>query len=84
MAIAKKPKKTQPSEKAIDAFIDKGGNAASKKKERAIVPVQLRMPSEMLDEVDAVIESRPYKQSRHTWLLEAVFEKIEREKQANG
>ena len=84
MAISKKPKQSKPSQKDIDAFIDKGGDTPVKEKKRAIVPVQLRMPSEMLAEVDTVIESRPYKQSRHTWLLEAVFEKIEREKQAEG
>lgn len=51
---------------------------------RVIKPVALRLSPELLDEVDrAVVNHRPYL-SRNQWLLEAICEKLDREKANNG
>ncbi len=47
------------------------------------IRVNLRMPADMLEQVDKAVKSRPLKIPRHTWLLEAVMEKLAREEKAN-
>jgi hypothetical protein len=42
------------------------------------VPVVLRLPSEVLTRVDQVVKTRRVRVPRHTWLMEAVIEKLER------
>jgi hypothetical protein len=41
--------------------------------------VTLRVPPEVLDHVDAAVKSRLVRIPRHTWLLQAIVEKLERE-----
>lgn len=43
-------------------------------------PIVLRVPTPLLFRVDEVVKARPIRIPRHTWLLEAVLEKLEREK----
>jgi len=43
-----------------------------------IVTVSLRIPASMLKEIDKAVRARPYKIPRHSWLLEAVHEKLAR------
>jgi predicted transcriptional regulator len=38
----------------------------------------LRLPSEVLKRVDQVVKARRVRVPRHTWLMEAVIEKLER------
>ena len=89
MSISKKPKaKADKSESEVQALIDKGGSpakAASKSKgKRNIIPVTLRLPSELSNRIEAVLQKRAFKLPRHTWLLEAVIEKLEREEGSNS
>ena len=42
-------------------------------------PLVLRVPPEVLDRVERLAELRRPSVSRHHWLLEAVYEKLERE-----
>ncbi|MDQ3636269.1 MAG: hypothetical protein M3405_17470 [Acidobacteriota bacterium] len=84
MAISRKPKteKRVVKEKEIDALINKGGSPASDNKEKSIEkPILLRIPADTLEKVDEVVKSKQIKTPRHTWLLEAVFEKLNRESQ---
>jgi hypothetical protein len=84
MAISRKPK---PSSGAagkhvdVNALINKGGSVGGKNggQERDPVPVILRVPEDILEKVDASVQARRIKTPRHTWLLEAVLEKLERE-----
>lgn len=82
MAIARKPKAENKDKKQvdIDALINKGGspvaNDKMKTKDKSIL---LRIPSDTLKTIDEVVSSKQIKTPRHTWLLEAVFEKLERE-----
>jgi len=84
MAITRKPKQssgtaTKPVD--VDALINKGGSVAGKNGEHGkdAVPVILRVPEDILQRVDASVQARRIKTPRHTWLLEAVLEKLERE-----
>jgi hypothetical protein len=90
MALARKPKpnaKAQSAndESAIEALIAKGGSVAEdgpKDKGRAggkPTNVVLRLPPDMLARVDEAVEARSVRIPRHTWLLEAVLEKLDRE-----
>jgi hypothetical protein len=86
MAISRKPK---PSSSVatktvdVDALIHKGGSIAGNNggqgKEKDAVPVILRVPEDILKRIDGSVQARLIKTPRHTWLLEAVLEKLERE-----
>ncbi len=41
--------------------------------------VNLRLPEDILSEIDNSVSSRRIKISRHTWLMEAIVEKLDRE-----
>ena len=85
MSISKKPKaKADRSEAEVQALISKGGSPASssqnkKSGKKDIVPVTLRLPTELTRRIEVVLQKRAFKIPRHTWLLEAVIEKLERE-----
>lgn len=91
--ISKKPKKTGVlTEQDIDKLISKGGDVPSKQKSKTTkaikkpkkpskkIPVQLRLPQDLLDIIDGIIDDRVVKISRHAWFLEAIAEKIEKER----
>jgi hypothetical protein len=48
-----------------------------------VTPVIIRVPDETLRAIDNQVEARAVKTPRHTWLLEAIAEKLTRE-QSNG
>lgn len=82
MAVAKKPKiaKGKSNGVDIDALINKGGTPAIvTKKNSEDKPILIRIPSNALEKIDEIVSSKQIKTPRHTWLLEAVFEKLERE-----
>jgi len=87
MAVRGKPIST-PKVTNVDTFIEQGGsvpqtvqaepetNGQSGTKEKG---VKLRVPPELLNEVDAAVKKRRPSPSRHQWILEAIVEKLERE-----
>ena len=92
MPIIRKPKPAAAAAPGIDvnALINKGGGVArqdakaeagekAEADEKATSPVVLRVPNRFLRRIDQALASRPFKMPRHTWLLEAVLEKLERE-----
>ena len=87
MAITRKPKVPALSPVSgvdVDALINKGGSVATASAAPAVpsdkpVPVVLRVPAEVLERVDRLVEARAVKVPRHTWLMEAVIEKLTRE-----
>lgn len=81
MAISRKPKRAAAATSVVDvdALINKGGSVAAKNGERNTVPVILRVPEDILQKVDASVQARRIKTPRHTWLLEAILEKLEGE-----
>jgi hypothetical protein len=41
--------------------------------------VEMRIPPSILDKIDAFVETHPLLTSRHAWLLQAIYEKIEKD-----
>lgn len=78
MAIRQKPKK-------VEDFIGEGGSVPlvatpqGEGEELDIKGLKLRLTVELLAEVDAVVKQRRPSPSRHQWILEAIYEKLERE-----
>ena len=87
MAVTRKPKPAPSLTTApavdVEALINKGGSVAPTPEPAVAtgkpVPVVLRVPPDVLARVDQLVEARRVKVPRHTWLLEAVVEKLERE-----
>lgn len=74
MPVRKKP--TAPQN--VHEFIHAAG-AEKAQPEEVIVPVKLRVPEQLLAQVDQAVANRRPVPSRHQWLLEAIYEKLERE-----
>ncbi len=83
MSLTKKPKsKKKNSEAEVTALIEKGGSAAASAKTKAkkdVIPVTLRLPNELDSRITTVLQNKTLKIPRHTWILEAIIEKLERE-----
>ena len=86
MTIVRKPGSSIASERQIETLINKGGEVASARPgrppgllDRKTSKVLLRMPADLLSRVNEAVEARPLPIARHAWLLEAVFEKLQRE-----
>ena len=79
MAITRKPRAQQDGTVDVDALINKGGSPPSQTEvEPGITPITVRLPAEMLAKVDAAVAARPIRTPRHTWILEAILEKLQR------
>ena len=91
MALSKR--KTEVDEKMLDALINKGSvtemqatptpdlKAPAKEElvdNSKLIFVQLRIDPQTLQEIDRNVKSRPGKLSRHTWIMEAIAEKLTR------
>ncbi|NJK51540.1 MAG: hypothetical protein HC936_00095 [Leptolyngbyaceae cyanobacterium SU_3_3] len=71
----------------VDEFIQEGGSvpqvAAPKPveelTEEEVKGLKLRLPVDLLKRVDEVVKSRRPAPSRHQWILEAIYEKLDRE-----
>jgi len=82
MAIARKPKTPGTlSEAEIKTIIHKGGSVASERARGAekSTALLLRIPPNILGQVDSAVKARQLKTPRHTWILEAILEKLNRE-----
>ena len=84
MPLTPKPKAEhdQEREAAIEAVINKGlvaptDQSAEADKDRQVV---LFLPSSLLDDVDRLVKVVRPKTSRRAWLVEAIREKVEQEK----
>ncbi len=47
--------------------------------ESDIQPLKLRVPRELVKDIDHLLSQRKPKISRHTWILEALYEKVVRD-----
>ena len=84
MAIARKPNRSKEPAVDVDALINRGGSHGRTPAEESpsptkISPILLRIPPEIMDRLDAALKARPVKLPRHTWILEAIHEKLTRE-----
>lgn len=84
MAITRKPQRSPAPAVDVDALINRGGSptgAAADDTESKTSPILLRVPSDMLERIDSALRGRPVRLPRHTWILEAIHEKLTRELQ---
>ena len=51
---------------------------------RQEVPVTVRIPKPMLSDIESLVKTRPIKTARHTWLMEAIYEKWKKETGRQG
>ena len=83
MTVIRKPKgKPSTSEAQIAALIEKGGSTAPRKAVTSAapnMPVSLRIPGPLAERLDNALRGRLIRVPRHTWILEAIVEKLERE-----
>ncbi|NET38816.1 MAG: hypothetical protein F6K19_43685 [Cyanothece sp. SIO1E1] len=59
----------------------KGGSSGSQEAAAQSTPikrVQLRVSTAVLDQIDSLVKKRAGNVSRHTWIMEAIEEKLER------
>ena len=83
MAVIRKPKL-----KSVDDFIQEGGTAPQvgttkpeikEASEGEVKGLKLRLPVDLLKRVDDAVATRRPAPSRHQWILEALYEKLDRE-----
>jgi hypothetical protein len=91
MAVTRKPtKKAEPQAVDVEALIRKGGSVAgeaetgNQSQPGKAVSVILRIPADVMGRVDQAVQARRIKTPRHTWLLEAIMEKLDREQNDIG
>jgi hypothetical protein len=99
MALNRKPKSKEQSKKneqipvpeeVIANLINKGGTSGDDTsakvdtlEDETIKRVQLRVANSKLTEIDKVRKKRPGKLSRHTWIMEAIEEKLQRDTESS-
>ena len=87
MAISRKPRPQENAEGKgnvdVDALIKKGGSVGgeddSNRDRVQVSTINLRIPAPLVERIDQILEGRTIRPPRHTWLLEAVLEKLERD-----
>jgi hypothetical protein len=84
MAIRLKPLQSPPGadERRINALIEKGGTVpteASADKTRPML-VQLRLSRDLIQRIDKNRRKRTVPPSRHSWILEALLDKLKADK----
>lgn len=79
MTISRKPQKnTAASEAAIKAVIEKGGSIAKDNPDSGKKNLQLRLETDLINQIDEIRKKRTIPPSRHTWILEAIHEKLQK------
>ena len=85
MPISRKPKEREKEEvKDVETFIAKGGSEPVEEKkekgeDKTVQSLKLRIPTDLLEEIDQLVASRRPSPSRHQWILEALYEKVEKD-----
>ena len=83
MALSKKLTNPAKSPQSVEALIMKGGTSGEgmdeSQDETGIRMVQLRMSITDINQIDKIRKKRPGKVSRHTWIMEAIEEKLARD-----
>lgn len=77
MAVKKPFEKKEEPEVNIKGLISKGARVKEDDKEKKWSHVNLRIPSELLNNIDEVLDDR-FGISRNGWILEAIQEKLKR------
>lgn len=83
MVLSRKLKKEETSQ-VVETLIMKGGSSGNEiseilKEEPEVKRVQLRVPDTKLEEIDKLVAERPGNLARHTWIMEAIEEKLKKD-----
>ena len=81
MTITRKPKLINHKDK-IDVLIDKGGSVSGETKINCKSyknSMTLRLPHFLLEQINEILSEKLIPTPRHTWILEAILEKVQRE-----
>lgn len=80
MAVSRKPNSAKVSEEQIQSIINQGGSVAttneSEINESEKKNLQLRLDAKLIKRIDESRKKRAIPPPRHTWLLEAIHEKL--------
>lgn len=88
MSVTRKPQPPVPAGERptvdIDYLISKGGSVSQQETEPGtgklkVTSVILRIPDEIGKRLDQAVRARPVRIPRHTWILEAIVEKLDKE-----
>ena len=88
MSITRKPQPPisgdEPPKVDIDYLISKGGSVPTQQlptggDKSKVTSVILRIPGEIGQRLFQALQARPVRLPRHTWILEAIVEKLDRE-----
>jgi len=81
MAIARKPSRQAGPAVDVKALINRGGGVPVRrvKSQSKTATILLRVPPDLLRRMEIALLSRPVQLPRHTWILEAIHEKLSRE-----
>jgi hypothetical protein len=94
MAITRKPKATTADnfienggsaaisidlEQSVSQAQTTGQKGRPRKEKEEEIGVKLRLPTSLLEQIDNSVESRKPVLSRHQWILEAIYAKLDRE-----
>jgi hypothetical protein len=81
MAVRSKPKSKLPDDQRINALIDKGGTVPSETRDKSkLMLVQLRLSPDIIQRIDKNRKKRTVPPSRHSWILEALLDKLNADK----
>lgn len=67
---------------ALLALIKKGGRSARPQENNEQIPekrISVRIPEDMAERIKQAAKSRPIKTPNHTWIVEALLEKLKKE-----
>jgi hypothetical protein len=80
------PHEPLPEDPAFQRYLRKGGSSghADPEPETKDVRFTLVVPGPLCHEVDQLLQQLPFKKARHQWILEAITEKLQRERKAEA
>jgi hypothetical protein len=85
MALSKKISTNSTNHPNVEKLILKGGTSGAQDtdlpEDEDVKRVQLRVPTAKLDQINKAVRRRPGRLSRHTWIMEAIEEKLQRDNQ---
>jgi hypothetical protein len=50
------------------------------RRREGVSSITLRIPTPLMNEIDVMLDVRPLRVPRHTWIIEAIYEKFLRER----
>ena len=78
MSVRALPARPVPSARQVEDFVLRGGAPSAPANGAEPKPVLLNIPAALLGRIDEAVKGRPVRTPRHTWILEAILEKLER------